>query len=136
MSWPRRMAMLLACAAAAAGTAAGPAAAKGGDDDGRAEIRKSATCDKGATGRLRLRSRDGEIRVDFQLAEKKSGSKWTVVVVHERKVAARLKATTAGSSHRFEVRHQVEDYEGADAVSIRASGPRGMSCSASATLAE
>jgi hypothetical protein len=106
--------------------------AKGGDDDGgRQEQRVSGRCSSGGTAKLRLRSRDGAIRVDFD-ARVRSGSRWRVVVVHERRVASR--ATLRARSGGISLRRSLPDLDGADQVSVRASGPGGATCSASASL--
>jgi hypothetical protein len=120
--------LLAACAAA-------PALARdGSQDDGRREARVSGTCAKGAASKLRLRSRDGTIRVEFDLTRRRPSERWRLVLVHERRVAWRGSVrTSSGGSLRM--RRSLDDYGGADSVRVRASGPRGLSCEASATLA-
>ena len=80
-----------ACAAVLALLAgAAPAAARDGeDDDGRREARVAGTCAKGASSKLRLRSRDGTISVEFEVKRSRRGERWRVVLVHERRVAWR-----------------------------------------------
>jgi hypothetical protein len=128
----RRLAL---CAVLLAGLAPATAVAKDGDDDGRREARVTGTCSSGAASTLRLRSRDGEIRVDFQVKRRRAGESWRVVVVHERRVASRTSARTSGSDGSFQLRRTLGDLEGPDEVVVRAAGPRGMTCEASATLA-
>ena len=128
------------CATVVALLAAGgpaPAAARdggGGDDDGRREARVAGTCGKGASSKLRLRSRDGEISVEFEVKRRRGGERWRVVLVHERRVAWRGVRTT-GSSGSFRVRRTLRDLGGSDRVKVRGSGPRGVTCEAAATLA-
>lgn len=110
-----------------------PALAKGGD--GRREARVSGSCGKGATSQLRLRSRDGAISVEFELKRRRAGEPWRLVLVHERRVASRARLRTKGSSGSLRMRRTLDDLDGPDAVTVRASGPRGMTCEASATLA-
>jgi len=114
-----------------------PASAKhGGDgDDGRREARVAGACSAGATSKLRLRSRDGAISVEFEVKRRRGGERWRVVLVHERRVAWRSTIRTKGSSGSFRIRRSLDDYDGPDAVTARASGPRGLTCEASATLA-
>jgi len=107
----------------------------GGDDDGRREARVAGTCSAGATSRLRLRSRDGAISVEFEVKRRRGGERWRVVLVHERRVAWRSAVRTKRSSGSFRVRRSLEDYDGPDQITARASGPRGLTCEAAATLA-
>ena len=116
--------------------AAAPAAARdGGDDDGRREARVEGTCAKGASSKLRLRSRDGRISVEFEVKRSRRGERWRIVLVHERRIAWRGSVRTARSGGSFRVRRSLPDLDGSDRVKVRASGPRGLTCEASATLA-
>jgi hypothetical protein len=114
--------------------AASPATAKGDDDGDRREARVAGTCGGGATSKLRLRSRDGAISVEFDVQQHRAGDAWRVVLVHERRVEWRGTARTRGSSGSFRVRRTLDDFDGPDQVTARASGPRGITCQASATL--
>ncbi len=107
----------------------------GGGDDGRREARVTGTCSAGASSKLRLRSRDGAISVEFEVKRRRGGERWRVVLVHERRVAWRSSIRTKRSSGSFRIRRSLADYDGPDEVTARASGPRGMTCEASATLA-
>src|SRR5436190_6271403 len=61
---------------------AAPAIAKDGDSS---EVRLSGTCGRGASSELRVRARDGSIRVDFAVRPRTRG-RWRAVIVHERRV--------------------------------------------------
>lgn len=113
-----------------------PAAAYGkdGGDGDRRDVRVAGSCGHGAQFKLRLRSRDGEIRVELEVKHRGSGERWRVVIVHERRVAWRGSVRTPRSSRSFRVRRSVRDFDGADQVTARASGARGLTCQASATL--
>jgi hypothetical protein len=115
--------------------AAAPAPAREGGDGDRREARVAGHCSRGASSELRLRSRDGAIRVEFTVKRHRSGERWRTVLVHERRVAARATSLTSGSSGSFRVRRSLDDYDGPDRVTARGSGPGGLSCEASATLA-
>jgi hypothetical protein len=106
----------------------------GGGDRGRSEIRVAGTCGKGASSKLRLRSRDGVIDATFEVHHGRVGSTWRVTIVHEREVEYRGRRRM-GSGRSFEVGYRMPDYSAADAVTVRATGPRGIVCVASATLA-
>ena len=119
----------LLCAVALFVAAPPPAAAPGSGGGGDRDARVTGRCGKGATSQLRLRARDGSIRVEFEVKRRRPGERWRIVVVHERRVAWRGTART-GDSGSFRVRHSVDDYDGVDRVSVRATGPRGSTCSA------
>jgi hypothetical protein len=106
----------------------------GSGSDDRREARVTATCSKGATAELRLRSRDGAIRLEFELRRRRSGELWRVAVVQERRVVWRASLRTRGSSGSLRVRRSLRDLDGPDRVTVRASGPRGLTCEASAML--
>jgi hypothetical protein len=97
--------------------------------DGRPEVRTSASCGSGLTADLRLRAQDGVIRARFEVG-RRAGS-WHIVLVHERRVAWR--GSAKGS---FEIERTLPDYPGSDAVTARATGPRGVVCQAVAVLPE
>ena len=104
----------------------------GGGDDGRQEVRVAGTCGKGATARLRLRSRDGAIRAQLEIDHARSGQRWRVSLVQERRVVYRGSVRT--SAGQFEIERRLTDLPGADRVTARAVGPRGLTCVAAATL--
>jgi hypothetical protein len=103
----------------------------GGDDK---DVRVSGTCGKGATSKLRLRAKDGAIRVEFEVDGNRAGERWRVVLVHERRVAWRGQARTRSGSGAFRIRRSMPDFDGADQVTARASGPRGNTCAATGLL--
>ena len=113
---------------------AGPARAdRGSGDDGDRDARTVGRCTGGATSRLRLRSHDGAIRLEFEVKRRRARERWRVVIVHERRVAWRHAVRTGGSGS-FRVRRSLDDLEGVDRVTVRASGPRGASCEAGGRL--
>ena len=120
---PTIIAVLLACLLLAL-PASSPA--RGGDDD---EVRASGRCGGGASSELRMRAKDGTIELRFEVRGARRGS-WRVVVVQERRVAWRG-TVGAGGSRSFRVERELDDLAGADAIMVRASGPRGLTCTAS-----
>src|SRR4051794_37865639 len=117
------------------------ALAKGGGDDGggggggggsRPEVRVAGACGRGATSNLKLKARDGGIEAEFEV-HGRTGL-WRVVFVQEQRVAWRGRARTSSASHSFSVGRRLGDYPGPDQVLARAVGPRGLTCSATATL--
>jgi hypothetical protein len=112
--------ILLVALAAAPGTAVAK--------DGRPEVRSTVSCGGGVTAELRLRAQDGRIRTRFEIQHGRAGT-WHVVVVHERRVAWRGSARNS-----FEIERSLPDFPGSDAVSARATGPRGVVCQAAGLL--
>ena len=134
---PLRMVTPAAAVLALALAGTSPALARGGRDGGdrgRSEVRIAGTCGKGASSKLRLRSRDGRIEAEFEVHHNRPGGAWRVTIVHERRVEYRGRRRIGGSSRSFEVDRRMPDYSGADGVTARATGPRGVVCVASATL--
>jgi hypothetical protein len=106
-----------------------PAAALARDGD---DVRVRGSCGRGAASELRLKADHGAIRVEFRL-DADRGRRWSVVLVHERRVVWRGRARTR-SGGGFRLRRSVPDFGGADRVTVRASGPRGNTCSATGVL--
>ncbi|HEU4703631.1 MAG TPA: hypothetical protein VFS37_14205 [Conexibacter sp.] len=98
----------------------------------RDDVRASGSCGRGASAELRARAHHGAIEVELRVRRRRDGERWSVVVVHERRVAWRGRATTDGGG--FRVRRAIPNYAGADEISVRASNARGLTCQASATL--
>jgi hypothetical protein len=103
--------------------------AHGGGDD---RVRADGACGGGVRARLELRAQDGGIAVRLDVDRAPRGSAWRVTLVQEGRVAWRGRMTARRGA--FRVRRGLEDLAGADRISARASGPRGVSCRASATL--
>jgi hypothetical protein len=125
-----RAAAAFICSLTLAVGVCGPALGRGGDGGGD-EVRVAGTCGKGARSELRLRAKDGAIRLEFRVDHARSGA-WRVVLVHERRVVWRGRART--HSGEFRIRRSIPDFAGADQVTARASGPRGVTCEAAAVL--
>ena len=125
---PTIVALLLACLLLAL-PASSQARGGGGDD----EVRTSGRCGGGASSELRLKADDGTIELRFEVRGARRGS-WRVVVVQERRVAWRGTVSPKGGSRSFRVERDLDDLPGADAIMVRASGPRGLTCNASGTL--
>lgn len=114
---------------------AGQASARGGGSGGGGqEVRAAGSCGAGATSKVRLRSRDGVLRVQFEVDHNRARAVWRVVLVQDRRVVWRGSARTRGTSDAFEIERRLRDLPGADTVTARAWGPRGVTCAASATL--
>src|SRR5215218_8007210 len=86
-------------------------------------VHAAGTCDHASLG---LASVDGRIRARFTFPD---DVPWRLVVVHEGHVAWRGHAGRRGE-------RWLPDYDGSDHVSVRAAGPGGRVCAASADLPE
>jgi hypothetical protein len=125
----RLVSVLVCCIALGAIPVA--AQAKGGDP----EVRVSARCGSGTTADLRLRVKEGAIRVRLEVDHSRAGA-WNVVLVHERQIAWKGAARVAASRSSFEVERTVPDFPGTDSVTARATGPRGVVCQLTAAVSE
>jgi hypothetical protein len=103
----------------------------GGNGD---RVRVSGTCGGGVRSEMKLKADDGGIEAEFELRQARGGSPWHMVIVQEGRVMWRSTVRTAHRTGALRVRRRLADLPGADRVSIRAAGPRGVSCRAAATL--
>jgi hypothetical protein len=118
------------------GSGSGSSGRGGGGGGGgavRPEVRVAGSCGKGAASALKVKARDSGLETEFEV-HGRAGARWRVTIVHEREVAWRGTRHTSGPSRSFSVSYRVPDYSGADIVTARAVGPRGVVCFASATL--
>jgi hypothetical protein len=128
--------LLLALVLVTAALSTAPAAlARGGDDgggDGR--VRTTGICSGALRAALEARAKDGEIELRLDVRGARRGSSWRVTISQEGRVAWRGRARARGGSGAFRVRRSLRDLVGADRLTVRAAGPGGASCRASATL--
>lgn len=118
--------------AAICATLALPLAA--GADDGPEDVRRTGTCSRSSEVQLRLRSDDElAIRVELEIETGRRGSRWAVILLHERRIAFRGSLRTDGHGS-VELRRAVPDWFGVDSFVVRATGPRSESCRVSAEL--
>jgi hypothetical protein len=126
-------------AAGGALAVAAPSAAQAGDDDGsssEADVRVELSCSRQSEIRLRLRTRDDDrLRVEVEVRTPRRGTSWTLVMIHERRLVLRVRRETGDSSGSFSLRRTIADWPGRDTVTVRATGPAGETCRASAAVA-
>ena len=110
-----------------------PFSAWAGAGDDRDEARRTGTCTRTSETTLRLRAHDGTIRVELEIEGDRAGSRWTVILLHERRIAFRgtLRARDGGS---VKLRRTLPDWPGSDTVVARAAGPQRETCRVSAAL--
>jgi hypothetical protein len=124
---------LLTALAICATVAAHPRAAQA--KDGAPDVRVSARCGGGVTAELRLRPRDGVIRARFEVDHGRAGT-WHVVFVHERRIAWKGAPRATSARNWFKIERALPDFPGSDAVTARATGPRGAVCQVTAVAFE
>ena len=130
MTSPASRRMHLALAALCAALAL-PLAARA--DDRPDDVRRTGACSRSSEVTLRLRLADDVIRVELEIETRRRGSKWSVILLHERRTAFRGTLRTDGDGS-IELRRSVPDWFGVDAFVVRATGPRSESCRVSAVL--
>jgi hypothetical protein len=106
----------------------------GGGGGAVTEVRATGACGRGATAALRLKQDDSGLEVEFDAAHGHAGEAWRLVLVQEGRVVWRARVRTQAPSGSLAVNHTIGVLNGADRVTVRASGPRGISCFASAVL--
>ena len=124
----------MAAIVAAAGSlaVAAPAAADGGGDDD--DVRVRGTCTGSSRANLRVRADDARIRVEFELEPARRSGSWRLVVLHERRIVYRSTLAAPRGGGRLRLRRTVADWFGSDTIAVRATGPRGETCVATATV--
>jgi hypothetical protein len=108
----------------------------GADNGGRrprVEVRVNGSCGRGAQSWLKLQEDDSGIEVEFEIHHARPGAAWRLAIVHERRIDYRGRHRTR-STGALDINETLADLSGADAISVRAWGPRGVTCTASAVL--
>lgn len=129
MTMTRRPALLALLTAAALAAASPAALAKGGG-----AVRVNGSCTGKATSKLKVKSDDGRLEIEFEVDQNRSGVRWSVLMALGRTTIASTRATTRRPSGSFTVRRTAADRAGRDTVSARATSPSGQVCSARASI--
>lgn len=125
--------MLLAAAAVLVAALVLPLAGNAARADDDAEIRVRGTCSRTSEASLRARADDGRIRIDVRIDTRRRGAAWSVIVLHERRIAYRGVVRT-NRSRAIRLRRTVRDLFGRDSLVVRASGPARETCRVSGSL--
>ena len=105
------------------------------DDGSDVDVRIERSCSLRSTIDLRVRTEDADqLRLEVEVRTPRRRGRWAVVLVHERRIALRVTKRPDPSSRSFSLRTTIPDWPGRDTVSVRAIGPRGEICRASATI--
>jgi hypothetical protein len=98
------------------------------------EVRKTGACTASSEIDIRLRAEKGVIRIELEIEAERPATAWSVIVLHERRVAFRGVIRARGGSRSARLRRTFADLFGRDSVVVRASGPRLESCRVSAAV--
>lgn len=100
----------------------------------REAVRKSGTCSKASTSKIKLSQEDGLIEVEFEVDQNRNRVRWVVVLKQRGRVVFQGTRATRAPSGSFELRRLLPDRSGADAISAKATSPSGEVCRAAATF--
>ena len=101
---------------------------------GELQVSREALCVGDGRIEIDLRARDGWIEIRSTIRAVAPRSRWRMIVSHDRWIIW-VGRKVVGSSGRVALRVRNKDYEGPDAIMVRANGPSGEVCRVVATIA-
>ena len=105
-----------------------PSAAYGSGGD---DVRNQGTCDAGSTSKIKAKTDDGKLEVEFEVDQNKNGEKWRVKLKDNSDVVFRGDAVTKAPSGSFSLERRIADQPGADSIVAKAKNrDSGERCSA------
>jgi hypothetical protein len=110
----------------AALSAAPPASAKGGDG-----VKVGGVCSKNSTSKLKLKSEDRGLEVEFEVDQNRNGVPWKFTLHRSGSLVAAKTAITRGPSGSFSFARVISGTHGKVVAVAARSGER---CSATATI--
>jgi hypothetical protein len=96
-----------------------PAALAGGSKD-RPRVIKRGACSASSTWKLKAKSDDGRIEVEFEVDQNRVGKRWRVTIVRNGSAVFSGIRRTLAPSGSFEVRRLLADSAGSDRIVARA----------------
>jgi hypothetical protein len=96
-----------------------PAALAGGSKD-RPRVIKRGACSASSTWKLKAKSDDGRIEVEFEVDQNRVGKRWRVTIVRNGSAVFSGIRRTLAPSGSFEVRRHLADSAGSDRIVARA----------------
>jgi catechol 2,3-dioxygenase-like lactoylglutathione lyase family enzyme len=97
------------------------APAQAGDDRERI---KRTRCSETSSSKLKVKTDDGRLEVEFEVDQNRSGDKWKVRLRNDGNTFFRGKRTTGGASGSFSVERKTSNGPGKDRISGRARNRR------------
>ncbi len=94
---------------------ASSAVAKGGDD----RVIRTGSCSGTADWKLKAKSDDGRIEVEWEVDSNHAGQTWRVRVRDDGVLVVKTRATTGGASGSFSVQRSIANRAGADSIVAR-----------------
>jgi hypothetical protein len=91
--------------------------AQAGDDRERI---KRTRCSEASSSKLKVKTDNGRLEVEFEVDQNRSGDKWKVRLRNDGESFFRGKRTTAGASGSFSVERKTSNGPGKDRISGRA----------------
>ncbi len=124
---PRFIPVVAALALGGAALTAAPlASAKGGDG-----VKVGGVCSKNSTSKLKLKSEDRGLEVEFEVDQNRNGVPWKVTLHRSGSLVASKTAITRGPSGSFSFNRVISGTHGKVVAVATRSGER---CSATATI--
>ncbi len=94
---------------------ASSAVAKGGDD----RVVRTGSCSGTADWKLKAKSDNGRIEVEWEVDSNHAGQTWRVRVRDDGVLVVKTRATTGGASGSFSVQRTIANRTGADSIVAR-----------------
>jgi len=96
---------------------AAPASAGGGDDR---EVIRRGGCSGGSDWKYKVKRDDGQLEVEYEVDQNRSGDRWRVTLKHDGNRFFRGTRVTGGRSGSFDIERKVANHQGVDRFRARA----------------
>lgn len=108
-----------------------PAIASGKDNP---RVVKSGRCSNGATWKLKAKTDDARVEVEFEVDQNVAGRRWNLTLRRDGAVVFRGVRVTRAPSGSFSITRRIANPAGADRVTALAKAARGGTCRAAVTV--
>jgi hypothetical protein len=92
------------------------AVASGGNDD---RVVRTGSCSGTADWKLKAKTDDGRLEVEWEVDSNRSGQTWRVRVRDDDVLVVKTRATTGGASGSFSVERRITNRAGSDSIVAR-----------------
>jgi hypothetical protein len=114
----------IALAATLAITGAAVGLAPTASAKGAPGVKVSGSCSQNSTAKLKLKTDDGRVQVEFEVDQNRNGIPWKVTLRRNGSLVARVAATTHAPSGSFSVRRLIPGAQGTFVAVATRSGER------------